>query len=639
MPAYPLLFSPFSFKGLSLANRIVMPPMATNFAGRDGAVNDLHLAYYGARAQGGAGYITCEHTGVAWEGKAFEGMTLLHQDQNIAGFARLADAVHQAGAKLVIQINHAGRQTSKSIIGTTPLAVSPIPCPLRQEPVQELSLTQIQELVQAFGRAAKRVQQAGADGVEVHMAHGYLLSTFLSPFANQRRDQYGDDFAGRLRAPLEVLAEVRRRVGPDFPVICRISAAEFVLGGLTLADSQRIAQALVEHGADAIHVSGGIPAAHHFMIPSYYVDEACFADLGRGIKQAVAAPVILVGRIRTPQTAERLLKEGRADLIAMGRALIADPELPNKARQGRPQDICPCISCMRCTASIREGGLRCAVNPAVGREARFATPNPPAKKVWVVGGGPGGMKAAEVAARRGHQVSLFDKSGRLGGKMLLAGAPPYKSVLLDWVRYMTGQLQELPVQLHLNQELDPARLGDERPEVVIVASGGRPLWPPIPGLATSGAVAAEEVLSGAAAVGPRVLIVGGGAVGCELADLLSQQGKEVTLVEMREGIALEAHAHFRHFLGQRLAAQGVRVLTSCKAVGLEPGGLWVEGPAGKEKLSGFDHTVVCLGWQPDDGLAKALQAAGLRTRLVGDAAQNGEIMDAVRQGAEAALEL
>ncbi len=637
---YAHLFRPGSIGPLGTSNRLVMPPMATNFAEPDGKVNRRHLAYYRARARGGVGYITCEHTGVLWEGKAFEGMTLLHDDANTTGFAALAQAVQAEGCKLVIQLNHAGRQTSRDIIGNVPLAPSDLPCPVRQEEVRQLDPEGIAEIVAAFAAAAGRAQEAGADGVEIHMAHGYLLSTFLSAFANLRTDAYGGDLDGRLKMPLEVLDAVRSRVGGGFPVICRISAEEFVPGGLTIDDSKRIARALQEHGADAIHVSGGIPAAHHYMIPSYYVEEGLFAPLAAQIKSAIQVPVIVVGRVRTPAMAEDILARGQADFVSLGRALIADPDLSRKALKGRNDDIRPCISCMRCTMAIREGGLACAVNPEAGREEMFAQPpSGEPQKVWVVGGGPAGMKAAKVAAQRGHRVTLFEKASRLGGKVHLAAAPPHKQVLLEFVEHLERQLAQLPVEVELNHEFLLQSLGSQPPDAVIVATGGRLLLPPLEGLADSGAVYAEQVLSDEVEVGPRVLIVGGGAVGSELADLLTEQGRQVTLVEMQDDIASEAMPHFQHFLKERLGRKQVRVLTSTKALKLEPGGLLAQGPRGEELLGGFDSVVVCLGWRPDQSLAGELDSAGLRVFCVGDAQAGGEIMEAVWQGAEAALKL
>ena len=371
MTRFKNLFSPFQIGKLELKNRIVMPPMATNFAGEDGSVNERHIAYYVRRARGGVGYITFEHTGVLRQGRAFPNMALIDSDQHIPPFKKLVDAVHQEGGKIVIQINHAGRQTSASITGSPIVAPSAIPCPVRKEMPKELSHEEIQEIIEAFGEAALRVKGTGADGVEIHMAHGYLINQFLSPFSNKREDEYGGDADRRMRMALEALRTVRNKVGADFPVLCRLSADEYVDGGLKLDASQEIAKALERNGADALHVSACVAASGYLNHPPYYAEEGVFVHLAQGIKSVVGIPVISVGRIRTPELANRILDEKKADLISMGRALIADPELPAKALQGRMEEIIPCISCNRCIQSIRKGALACAVNPETGREGIF----------------------------------------------------------------------------------------------------------------------------------------------------------------------------------------------------------------------------------------------------------------------------
>ncbi len=424
MIGFAALSNPFQIGNLKLNNRIVMPPMATNFAGPDGSVNERHIAYYVRRAQGGAGYITFEHTGVLQQGKAFPSMALIDSDRQIPSFRKLTEAIHREGGKIVIQINHAGRQTSSAITGSPLVAPSAIPCPVRKEGPVALSPEQIPKIVEAFALAAGRVKEAGADGVEIHMAHGYLLNQFLSPYSNKREDEYGGNAQRRMRAPIEVLQAVRHKVGLDFPIICRLSADEYVEEGLKLEASKEIAGALEKNGANALHISACVAASVYFNQPPYYVEEGVFAHLAQGIKSVVNIPVITVGRIRTPELANRILEDKKADLVSMGRALIADPDLPAKAFGGRREDIIPCISCNRCIVSIRKGALQCAVNPETGREGVFIvkkTTRP--KKVWIIGGGPAGMKAAEIAARRGHQVTLYEKENQLGGQFLLAAVP------------------------------------------------------------------------------------------------------------------------------------------------------------------------------------------------------------------------
>ena len=640
MTQFKTLFSPFRIGNLDLKNRIVMPPMATHFAAEDGSINDRHIAYYLRRIKGGVGYITSEHTGIMKQGRAFPNMTLIDSDQHIPHFKRLVEAIHREGGKIVIQINHAGRQTSSSITGSPIVAPSAIPCPVRKEMPKELSQEEIQKITDAFGEAARRVREAGADGVEIHMAHGYLLNQFLSPFSNQRTDEYGGDPNRRMRTALEVLRTVRNRVGSDFLVLCRLSADEYVEGGLKLEDSKEIAKALERNGADALHVSACVAASGYLNHPPYYADEGIFAHLAQGIKSVVSIPVIAVGRIRTPELANQILEEEKADLISMGRALIADPDLPSKASQGGTEEIIPCISCNRCILSIRKGALQCAVNPETGREGIFKlekTKLP--KKVWIIGGGPAGMKAAEIAARRGHKVALYEKGQELGGRFLLAAIPPRKQVLKEFIDHLVRQVEKLPIKIILGKPFTPASLRRGKPDAVIVAIGGKPFFPAIEGIQDSGTISVEEALTGSVSLGSKVLVVGGGGIGAEVADYLSEIGKEVTLVEMLEGIALDLVGHLQYFLNKRLREKGVKILTSTKAIRFEKDGLWVEDPQGTKKLEGFDSVVLALGSIPDDGLAESLKGKVSEVYVIGDASKPREVMEAVLEGEEVAFKI
>lgn len=635
------LFSPFAIKSLKTSCRIVMPPMATNYATKEGLVTDQQIAYYLARARGGVGYITVEHTGILDQGKASPFMLMLSSDRHTESFRRLIQAVHAAGRPIVLQINHAGRQTASAITGWPIVGPSPIACPTRSEVPQELSPSQIAELVQAFAAAAGRAQAAGADGVEVHMAHGYLLCSFLSPFSNQRRDEYGGSLENRARFAVEVLRAVRRAVGPDFPVLCRLSGDEYVPGGLVIDDTRRIARILEAEGADALHVSACNAASGYLNHPPYYVEEGVFLPLAQAVKQEVSIPVIAVGRIRRPQMAQQALAEGKADLISMGRALLADPNLPHKVRAGRLEDIIPCVSCNNCIKTLRAGQVRCTVNPETGNEDRLrVTHAAQSKKVWVVGGGPGGLKAAEVAARRGHQVTLLDKGAHLGGRMRLAAMPPHKEVFSDFLAYLRRRVEEAGVQVRRGVEVSAEMLAAAKPEAVILATGAQPAQPAIPGLETSNALNVDQVLSGPVEqIGTKVLVVGGGGVGAETADYLSELGRQVTLVEMLPEVAADLVGHLKHYLTLRLQNKGVTLLTKTKLKELGPGWALVEDSAGQRRLEGFDALVLALGARPDDRLAQAAAGLGLPVTVIGDARQARGIMEALVEAQEAALQI
>ena len=640
MTPFKTLFRPFCIGNLELRNRIAMPPMATNFAGEDGSVNDRHIAYYVKRAKGGVGYITFEHTGVLRQGRAFPNMTLIDSDQHIPPFRKLVEAIHKEDGKIVIQINHAGRQTSSSITGFSIVAPSAIPCPVRQEMPKELSPQEIQRIIEAFGEAAGRVKETGADGVEIHMAHGYLINQFLSPFSNMRTDEYGGDADRRMRMALEVLRAVRNKVGADFPVLCRLSANEYVEGGLKIEDSKKIAKALERTGADALHISACVAASGYLNHPPYYAEEGVFVPLAQEIKSVVGVPVITVGRIRTPELANQIVEENKADLISMGRALIADPNLPTKALQGRTEEIIPCISCNRCIQSIRKGALQCAVNPETGREELFKLQKTDhLKKVWIIGGGPSGMKAAEIAARGGHQVTLYEKDEKLGGRFLLAAIPPKKQILKEFIEYLTRQLDKLPVKIVSGKPFDPTLLEKERPDVVILATGARPFFPAIDGIEDSQAISVEEALSAPMSLGNKILVVGGGGIGAEVADHLSENGKEVTLIEMREGIALDLVGHLQHFLNLRLREKGVQILTSTKVIRFEKEALWVASPQGEKKLEGFDSTVISLGSISNNDLLESLKDKVSDLYVIGDASKPREVMEALLEGEEVAFKI
>ena len=635
------LFSSFSVRTLEVQNRIVMPPMATNYATAEGFMTERQVAYYVERATGGVGYITVEHTGILKQGKASPNMLLISSDKHASRIGGLIEAVHRVGGKIIVQLNHAGRQTSSAVTGSPIVGPSAIPCPTRNEIPHELSVNEIEDIIEAFSKAAERVGKAGADGVEIHMAHGYLICSFLSPFSNKREDRYGAGIQGRSRLAVEVLRSVRSRVGPDFPIICRLSGDEYVEGGLRIEETKQIAKILEKEGADALHVSACNAVSVYLNHPPYYVEEGVFVHLAEAIKSVVNIPVITVGRIRDPLMADQILREGKADLVSMGRALIADPHMPRKATERRFDEIVPCISCNRCIQSIRKGSLQCAVNPETGNEARFRLSKAArSKKVWIVGGGPGGLKAAEIAALRGHQVTVFERDHRLGGRMRLAAIPPKKDILNDFLDYLERRVRKLEVTLELDKEFTAKTVENDRPDVVIVASGALSCFPDWKGVEESGALSVDEVLSkGLERVGRRVLVIGGGGVGAETADFLSEEGCEVTIVEMLDEIASDLVIHLKHYLSERLAKKGVTALTSTTAKELGKGYAVVGDASGRRTIGGFDTIVLAVGSIPNDRIAKSLQGKVAELYVIGDASQPREAMEALYEGEEIAMKI
>lgn len=634
------LFSPFSIGSLDVQNRIVMPPMATNFATKEGFVTEQLIAYYVQRARGDAGYITIEHTGILQQGKSSPNMLLIGTEEHALSIEKLIQSIHEEGGKVVVQINHAGRQASSSVTGSPIVGPSPISCPTKNEIPRELSIGEIQGLVESFSLAAERIKRAGADGIEIHMAHGYLICSFLSPFSNKRSDHYGGDIQRRARFAVEVLNSVRGRVGEDFPIICRMIGEEYVHGGIDITQAIRIAQILEREGADALHVSGGNIASIHMIHPPYYVEEGVFIPWAKEVKSNVKIPVIAVGRIRDPAMAEQILQDGKADLISMGRALIADPHLPRKAKEGKGDEIIPCISCNRCIQTQRKGSFRCSVNPETGNESllRVVKSDQP-KRVWIVGGGPGGLKAAEIAARRGHKVTIFEKDMRLGGRMRLAAIPPKKAVLNDFLGYLERTVKALGVTLELGKEFQAEMLEPNKPDGVIVATGAMPRPPEWKGVKESEALSIDEVLANKREVGRKVLVVGGGGIGAEMADLLSEMGKEVTLVEMLEEIASDLVTHLKYCLSQRLVEKGVTIFTSTKVKELGKGYAIVETASGVRKIHGFDTIILASGSIPNDAVVKSLKGKVSELYVIGDALQPREVLEAISEGQEIGMKI
>ncbi len=635
------LFSPITIQNLRLKNRIVMPPMGTRYATFGGAVTQRLIDYYVERARGGVGLIIVQFASISLDGISSLYPLGIWDDSFVPGLRDLVQAVHAAGAKVAIQLAHAGGQTSYAFTRRPVVAPSAVPAIGRETP-RELTIDQIGDLTEAFCQAARRAAEAGFDAIELHMAHGYLLNQFLSPLFNRRTDAYGGDLAGRARFPLQVLHRVRETTGDRLPILCRLSADDGAPASLGLAEACTIAMMLEQAGAAVIDVTAGIGESFAVSAPPMSYPPGTLIPYAAAIKAAVKVPVIAVGKLHDPLFAEQVLAEGKADLIAIGRGLIADPEWAQKTAEGRLDDIRPCLTCNRpeCHGRIlRQLDMGCVVNAVVGREALFRlSPAPNPRRLLVAGGGPAALEVARVAALRGHQVILCEQDQSLGGQLSLAAAPPYKTDIHKLGRYLTGQLVRLGVEVRLNCPVTPELVAQVAPEAVVVATGARPLVPNIPGAAEH-AVTAWDVLAARVSVGERVVVVGGGDVGCETAEYLAAQGRRVTIVEMLPDVAGELAAWTRRLLVDRLVVADVEILTQTRVVTIGAGRVTYERGGVNGEITPVDSVVLACGVLPRRELADSLRETGVPIYVIGDALKPRNLADAIREGFELGFSL
>ena len=647
---FKYLFEPFRFRTFEVKNRIVMPPMAIYIPGSEGFVRERLIDYYEARARGGVGYIVVNATVVSEpSGRSHPNQTRITDDKYIPGFRKLVEVIHSYDVRTSLQLYHAGRQRYGLIAGPPTLSPSGIPDPVRKDPTRAITVEEIHVLIEEYAQAARRAQEAGFDGVEVHCAHGYLLSGFLSPYQNKRTDEYGGDVWGRTRIVREILARIREVVGDEMLLQVRINGHDYVNGGNTLEDAKEIAKILVGAGAEVVHVSAGMaPSGHYSFLPAA-VPQGYNVYLAEGIKEAVgpSVPVIAVGAIEDPIFAEKVLARGKVDLVAIGRPLFADPDMPNKAREGRLAEIRPCLRCSK-SAAVWPEDMRCTVNAAVGKEKEFEQglwPTDDPKKVLVIGAGPAGLEAARLAAIRGHSVTLVDKKDRIGGKIHLAMIPPDKENQKRWLTYYENEMKRLGVQMELGRELTVEEVEARNPDVIIVATGGKPLLPAsIQGLDNPNVVTADDVLLGKVEVGQNVAIIGGSSMGIETAEfILQQEGKKVLVFEMMHDILLDISHDAELALLDKLAKKDFRYLTSTLVTAIEPQdgklNLRVKRYAQEDLFVGFDTIVLAVGVTPNNSLGLTLKARRDDVYLIGDCQAPGDYRKAVHDAAAVALKI
>ncbi len=641
------LFEPSAIGKVSLKNRIVMPAIATNFNSEMGEVTDRLINFLEERARGGAGLIIVESAPVDKAGSSRYTSVMVDRDDRVPRLQDLTRAIHKHGCPVAIQLSHAGRfasirsthllsQSASGLAGATAWDSSG-----GQDEVRQITKEEIPLITEKFGEAARRAKEAGFDAVEIHGAHGLLIHEFLSPLVNKRTDGYGGDLQGRVRFPVEVLRAMRRKVGKDFPIIFRISAEEGVEKGLKIQESKLICQVFEKEGADAIDVSSGTavtyPIPEYPPFPPMAFRRGIFVRFAEEIKKSVKIPVIAVGRINDPRLANKILENGKADLIGMARGLIADPELPRKAAEGSFEDIRFCIACGICLHNLfQRRPMECLVNPAVGREREFAVQRAKiSKKIMVVGGGPAGMEAARVASLRGHKVVMYEKEDKLGGQLNLAVIPPHRGEIKMLIRYLTSQIKKSGVEIHCGREATSSLVEHEKPEEVIVATGARPAIPKIPGVDLGHVVTAWDVLSGTVRLEKKAVIEGGGRVGCETAEFLAGKGLAVVIAEPSDMIGRTIEQNERRYLLQRLKDYGVEMLTNVKILEIQSDQV-ILGTYGDKRSVECDQVVLANSASPCRDLVRSLKGIFPNFFLIGDALDPRTAKDAIYEGSRIA---
>lgn len=653
---YSKIFEQGKIGNVTFKNRLVMSPMGTSLAEMDGSPSEDMIAFYEARAIGGAGLIIPEIARVNdVHGAGMMRQLSVSKDRHIKGLAKLATAVHKHGTKIFIQLHHPGRETVTALTGGPVVSASAIPCKYLQQETRALSTEEVKALIQQFIAGGVRAKKAGCDGVELHAAHGYLLQQFLSPYTNKREDEYGGSFENRLRMITEIIEGLRAQCGPDFPIGVRLSVEEFLdKTGVTedyihIQDGVKIAMALEKCGIDFIDVSVGLYETGNVCVEPISFPQGWRKDLIKAVRDHVSIPVIGVSCIREPQVAEAFLENGIVDFVSMGRSWLADEAWGRKVLEGREKELCKCINCLRCFESLNAwmgAGIpaECAVNPRACRERLYgnAEYDSQGHKAVVVGGGPSGMIAAKTLAERGVKVTLIDHQSELGGTVNLAKKPPLKE-RMEWIAdYYRAEFEKLGVEVKLGMEATAENIAEMKPDAVLVATGSKSIIPrSIAGIDGKNVYTIEEVLTGKAGLkDQKVLIVGAGVTGLETAEYLCQEGNTVVLADMLEKVAPNANHTNVADVCTRLKKYNAQFMMAHALKEIKETGVVLERLSDKELVTvDADAVVLSLGFRPDNGLVEELKAKGIPAQAIGNAIKDGTIAPASRSGFEAARAL
>lgn len=648
MSRFPHLFSPIQIGNVTVKNRLFMPPLSTNL-GKKGYVTDELVEHYKARAKGGVGLFVTEVVTVEPTYVYLPGDMSIHDDSFIEGWNKLAAGVHEYGAKILPQLFHPAYMAfplpgTPRLIG--PSAVGPS---YAKEAPRPVSIEELKVIISQFADAAERAKKAGADGVEIHAAHAHgLLGGFLSPLFNKRCDEYGGDIDGRLKLTLEVVDAVRERCGDNFIIDVRISGSEYVDGANGLPEMIYVAKQLEKHSVNMLHVSGGVTIARGSAIPASGTKAGSHVDTAREIKKHVSIPVVSVGRILEPWFAEELIENKDVDAVFMGRANLAEPEFANKAKEGRIDEIRPCIGCLRCLTGIMFGKrVSCTVNPSFELENEDTLKEAEVKKnVLVIGGGPSGMEAAYVLKKRGHNVVLAEKESELGGLLRPASIPPCKQDLTRVIKYLKRRLEINNIEVRLNEEITLEKLQNEyKGYEVVLSSGSSPIH-----LSKfdefKQTMTADEVLMGKKFPGRKIVILGGGSVGCETADYLAPivhdkapRNREIIIIESMKEVMMKDAGAGRAALVQRMMTKPIDMVTSATLTRVDKDNIYYEQNGVEHCISDADTLIYAVGYRPNNSLKEKLEEAGIVVHVCGDASSVGTLREAISTGYEVARKI
>jgi 2,4-dienoyl-CoA reductase (NADPH2) len=665
---YRYLFSPIRINTLEIKNRIAYPSLGLLYS-KDGKLNDRYFNYFQERAQGGVGVLTVGPVGVDYIGSGAIALSLA-SDEAIADFQKVSGIIKTGGARAWVQLFHAGAYSHPMFVdGQQPVAPSAVYSRYSQITPREMTLEDIQQVQEAFARAAERAKEAGFDGIEILASAGYLITQFLSPRTNKRTDQYGGSFENRVRFPRELIELMRRRLGPEYPLTIRMAGNDFVRDSNTDVETPEFASVYEQAGVDAINVTGGWHESRVPQLPMH-LPRSAFAFLALNIKRAVSVPIIASNRISDPDSAEKIIKDGYADMVNLGRVLIADPQWPQKAFEGRVAEIRPCVGCSQgCTDEVFDGRpVFCVGNARAGFEGErqlLATDNP--KKVMVVGAGAGGLEAAVTATICGHRVEIYEKESDIGGQLWIAGAAPHKQEFLEFVRYYRALINKHQIPLHLNTAVNANFVKRQNPDYVILAEGAQPAQPDIEGADDPGVYSAWQVMKENPVLGKSVAVIGGGSVGLETAlfiaakgtitpetlhflfayeavsaerlrELMFQGSSRVTVFEMLPRIGQDVGKSTRWILFDNLKRYKVSVKTGTTVTSVRNGVIKYEKD-GKQEQMPFDTVVLASGSQPVDGLSGEVKKLGIPFATVGDCIRPGKLNEAIHGGFLAAMNI